>query len=175
MIIKKNMKRKNSGQKNAVSQLELDNKIAKVIYDKWPRFVTQKEIAEELNISQSLVSKRFSNWEKKQNAPLKMIYDERIPALEEGIKSKYNLDDIVVLKNPDYFVYNKAYFNQIGRYASDVLVKRINAILKKKTEIADNKIKEVGEVDKTEIKIAASGGNSVFATIMNLADELENT
>ncbi|HHT9110887.1 MAG TPA: hypothetical protein ACFYDZ_06965 [Candidatus Brocadiaceae bacterium] len=175
MIIKNNMKQKNSGRKNAVSQLELDNKIAKVIYDKWPRIVTQKEIAEELNVSQSLVSKRLSGWEKKRNAPLKMVYEERNSALEEGIRSAYNLDDVVVFKNPDYFVYTKTYFNQIGKLASDVLVKKINAILEKKSEAVDNKIKETGEMNKTEIKISASGGNSVFSTTMSLVDELENT
>ncbi len=169
------MKRKNSGRKNTVSQLELDNKIAKIIYDKWPRIVTQKEIAEELNISQSSVSKRLSGWEKKRNAPLKMVYEERNSALEEGIRSAYNLDDIVVFKNPDYFVYTKTYFNQIGKLASDVLVKKINAILEKKSEAVDNKIKETGEMNKTEIKISASGGNSVFSTTMSLVDELENT
>lgn len=175
MAIKKNMKRKNSRPRTITSQLELDNKIAKVIYDKWPRFVTQKEIANELDISQSLVSKRLSRWEKKKTAPLKMSYDERSAALEENLKNVYNLDDIVVFKNPDYFVSTKNYFDQIGKYASGVLVRKINDILEKKTEMVQSSTKEIGDINKVEIKISASGGNSVFATVTSLADELEST
>ncbi|TLD41670.1 MAG: hypothetical protein JETT_2096 [Candidatus Jettenia ecosi] len=175
MAIKKNMKRKNSRPRTISSQLELDNKIAKVIYNKWPRFVTQKEIANELDISQSLVSKRLSRWGKKKTAPLKMFYDERSAGLEEKLKSAYNLDDIVIFKNPDYFVSTRNYFDQIGKYASDVLVRKINDILEKKTEMVNSKTKGTEEINKIEVKISASGGNSVFATVMSLADELENT
>lgn len=175
MAIKRNIKRKDTKPKLVISQVELDNKIAKVIYDKWPRFVTQKEIAYELNISQSLVSKRLSGWEKKKNAPLKMSYNERNTSLEDGLRNAYNIRDIVVFKNPDYFVYTKTYFNQIGKYASGVLVKKINDILEEKNETGTDKIRKTDVAGKVEIKISAAGGNSVFATIMNLADELENT
>jgi DNA-directed RNA polymerase specialized sigma subunit len=67
---KKNTNKNRSG--NAISHLELDNKISRIIFEKWPKFVTQKEIANELKVSQSLVSKRLSSWTNKKNVPLKM-------------------------------------------------------------------------------------------------------
>ncbi len=159
----------------AISHLELDNKIAKIIYDKWPRFVTQKEIADELNVSQSLVSKRLSSWTRKKNVPLKMFYEERNAELEKRLKDNYNLNDVVVLKNADYFVHTEAYLNQIGKYASDILVRKINDILEKKAKTRNNKIKEDDIIKETQIKISAQGGSSVLSTIMSMADELENT
>ncbi|MGR3175154.1 MAG: hypothetical protein ACUZ8N_11215 [Candidatus Scalindua sp.] len=159
----------------AISHLEMDNKIAKIIYDKWPRFVTQKEIADDLNVSQSLVSKRLSSWTKKKNVPLKMFYEERNAELEKRLKDNYNLNDVVVLKNADYFVHTEAYFNQIGKYASDILVRKINDILENKAKTRNNKINEDDIIKETQIKISAQGGSSVLSTIMSLADELENT
>lgn len=159
----------------AISHLELDNKIAKIIYDKWPKFVTQKEIADELKVSQSLVSKRLSSWTRKKNVPLKMFYDERNAELEKRLKDNYNLNDVVVLKNADYFVHTETYFNQIGKYASDILVRKINDILEKKTKAKNNKINEDDLIKETQIKISAQGGSSVLSTIMSLADELEDT
>ncbi len=66
MPVKKNNHNKNKSG-IAISHLELDNRISKIIFDKWPRFITQKEIADELNVSQSLVSKRLSSWTSKKN------------------------------------------------------------------------------------------------------------
>lgn len=159
----------------AISHLELDNKIAKIIYDKWPRFVTQKEIADELNVSQSLVSKRLSSWTRKKNVPLKMFYEERNTEIEKRLKDNYHLNDVVVLKNSDFFVHTETYFNQIGKYASDILVRKINEILERKAKTSNNKSKEDDIIKETQIKISAQGGQSVMSTIMSLADELENT
>ncbi|MDR4503537.1 MAG: hypothetical protein MRK01_01940 [Candidatus Scalindua sp.] len=104
----------------AVSDPELDNKTARVIYDRWPGFVTQREIAHDLNVSPSLVSKRLSRWRSKENIPLKMFYDERNIELEKRLRDTYNLKDRVVLKNTDYFVHRDSYSNQLGKYASHI-------------------------------------------------------
>ena len=133
MPVKRNVNNKNKSG-IAISHLELDNKISRIIYEKWPRFVTQKEIADELNVSQSLVSKRLNSWTNKKNVPLKMFYEERNVELEKKLRDDYHLNDVVVLKNADYFVHTKAYYNQVGKYASDVLVRKINDILEKKTK-----------------------------------------
>jgi len=159
----------------AISHLELDNKISRIIFEKWPRFVTQKEIADELNVSQSLVSKRLSSWTSKKNVPLKISYEERSVEYEKKLRNNYRLNDVVVLKNADYFVHTQAYYNQIGKYASDILVRKINDILEKKTKARNNKTKADDIIKETEIKISAQGGSSVLTTIMSLADELENT
>lgn len=169
----KNINKNKSGI--AISHLELDNKISRIIFEKWPKFVTQKEIAKELNVSQSLVSKRLSSWTNKKNVPLKMSYEERNVELEKKLKDNYHLNDVVVLKNADYFVHTQAYYKQIGKYASDILVRKINDILEKMTKTRNNQINEKDVINETEIKISAQGGSSVLTTIMSLADELENT
>lgn len=176
MPAKRNLNNKNKSG-IAISHLELDNKISRIIFEKWPRFVTQKEIADELNVSQSLVSKRLSSWTNKKNVPLKMFYEERDVELEKKLSDDYQLNDVVVLKNADYFVHTKAYYNQVGKYASDILVKKINNILEKKTKTktGDDKLKKNDIIKETEIKISAQGGSSVLTTIMSLADELDNT
>jgi hypothetical protein len=133
------------------------------------------EIANDLNVSQSLVSKRLSRWTSKKNVPLKLIYKERNTELEKRLKDTYNLDDIVVLKNADYFIHRRAYFNQIGKYASDILVRKINGTFEKKAKLRNNKIKKSEIINETKIKISVSGGNSVSSAIMNLAYDLENT
>ncbi len=84
MSDKKNTNKNRSGI--AISHLELDNKISRIIFEKWPKFVTQKEIANELNVSQSLVSKRLSSWTNKKNVPLKMSYEERNVELEKKMR-----------------------------------------------------------------------------------------
>ena len=84
MSVKNNINTNKSGI--AISHLELDNKISRIIFEKWPKFVTQKEIAKELNVSQSLVSKRLSSWTNKKNVPLKMSYEERNVELEKKLK-----------------------------------------------------------------------------------------
>ena len=165
----------NNRPKMVISHLELDNKIARIIYDNWPRFVTQKEIANELHMSQSLVSKRLSSWKTKKNVPLKMFYEERNIKQEKSLAHNYNVNDVVVLKNADYFVNTKAYFKQIGKYASDILVRKINDVLEKKTENIHNKNRKNDITEKTEIKISASGGNSVLSTVMSLAEELDHS
>jgi len=66
-------------------------------------------------------------------------------------------------------------YKQIGRYASDILVKKINTILERKTKTRNNKIKENYIIDETKIKISAAGGNSVSSAVMNLTDKLEDT
>jgi len=170
---KKNTNKNRSGI--AISHLELDNKISRVIFEKWPKFVTQKEIANELNVSQSLVSKRLSSWTNKKNVPLKMSYEERNVELEKKLRDNYYLNDVVVLKNADYFVHTQAYYKQIGKYASDILVRKINVILEEMTKTRNNQIKEKGIIEETEIKISAQGGSTVLNTIMSLADELEDT
>jgi len=174
MSVKRNINNKNKSG-IAISHLELDNKISRIIYEKWPRFVTQKEIADELNVSQSLVSKRLNSWTNKKNVPLKMFYEERNVELEKKLRDAFHLNDVVVLKNADYFVHTKAYYNQVGKYASDILVRKINGILEKKTKSSDNKAKGNDTIKETEIKISAQGGSSVLTTIMSLANELENT
>ena len=173
MLDKKNTNKNRSG--NAISHLELDNKISRIIFEKWPKFVTQKEIANELNVSQSLVSKRLSSWTNKKNVPLKMSYEERNVELEKKLRDDYHLNDVVVLKNADYFVHTQAYYKQIGKYASDILVRKINDILEKMTKTRNNQINEKDVIKETEIKISAQGGSSVLNTIMSLADELEDT
>jgi len=173
MLDKKNTNKNRSG--NAISHLELDNKISRIIFEKWPKFVTQKEIANELNVSQSLVSKRLSSWTNKKNVPLKMSYEERNVELEKKLRDDYHLNDVVVLKNADYFVHTQAYYKQIGKYASDILVRKINDILEEMTKTRNNQINEKDVIKETEIKISAQGGSSVLNTIMSLADELEDT
>ncbi|MBT3877994.1 MAG: hypothetical protein HON76_04980 [Candidatus Scalindua sp.] len=173
MSVKNNINTNKSGI--AISHLELDNKISRIIFEKWPKFVTQKEIAKELNVSQSLVSKRLSSWTNKKNVPLKMSYEERNVELEKKLKDAYHLNDVVVLKNADYFVHTQAYYKQIGKYASDILVRKINVILEEKTKTRNNQINEKDIIEETEIKISAQGGSSVLTTIKSLADELENT
>ncbi len=170
---KKNTNKNRSG--NAISHLELDNKISRIIFEKWPKFVTQKEIANELKVSQSLVSKRLSSWTNKKNVPLKMSYEERNVELEKKLKDIYHLNDVVVLKNADYFVHTQAYYKQIGKYASDILVRKINVILEKMTKTRNNQVNENDIIKETEIKISAQGGSTVLNTIMSLADELEDT
>ena len=167
--------RQNNRPRIAISHLDLDNKIAKIIYDKWPRFVTQKEIASELQMSQSLVSKRLASWQTKKNVPLKMFYDERNVTQEKKLVNNYNINDAVVLKNADYFVNTKAYLKQIGMYASDILVRRINHILEKTSEGIKSNRSDKDFTKETVIKISASGGNSVFYTVMSLAEELDHS
>lgn len=154
--------RENRRPKGAISHIDLDNKIAKIIYDKWPRFVTQKEIASELQLSQSLVSKRLASWKTKNNVPLKMFYEERNVTQEKYVSDNYHVNDVVVLKNTDYFINTKAYSKQIGKYASGILVRRINHILEKKSESVESKSGENDVTEETVIKISASGGSSVF-------------
>ena len=173
MSDKKNTNKNRYG--NAISHLELDNKISRIIFEKWPKFVTQKEIANELKVSQSLVSKRLSSWTNKKNVPLKMSYEERNVELEKKLKDDYHLNDVVVLKNADYFVHTQAYYKQIGKYASDILVRKINVILENMTKIRNNQVNEKNIVQETEIKISAQGGSTVLNAIMSLADELEDT
>ncbi len=173
MLDKKNTNKNRSG--NAISHLELDNKISRIIFEKWPKFVTQKEIANELKVSQSLVSKRLSSWTNKRNVPLKMSYEERNDEMEKRLRDNYHLNDVVVLKNADYFVHTQAYYKQIGKYASDILVRKINIILEKMTKTRNNQVNEKDIVKETEIKISAQGGSTVLNTIMSLADELEDT
>jgi hypothetical protein len=173
MSDKKNTNKNRSGI--AISHLELDNKISRIIFEKWPKFVTQKEIASELNVSQSLVSKRLSSWTNKKNVPLKMSYEERNVELEKKLRDNYHLNDVVVLKNADYFVHTQAYYKQIGKYASDILVRKINDILEEMTKTRNNQINEKDVIEETEIKISAQGGSSVLNTITSLADELEDT
>ena len=173
MSDKKNTNKNRYG--NAISHLELDNKISRIIFEKWPKFVTQKEIANELKVSQSLVSKRLSSWTNKKNVPLKMSYEERNVELEKKLKDDYHLNDVVVLKNADYFVHTQAYYKQIGKYASDILVRKINVILEDMTKNRNNQVNEKDIIKETEIKISAQGGSSVLNTIMSLADELEDT
>ena len=170
---KKNTNKNRSG--NAISHLELDNKISRIIFEKWPKFVTQKEIANELKVSQSLVSKRLSSWTNKKNVPLKMSYEERNVELEKKLRDNYHLNDVVVLKNADYFVHTQAYYKQIGKYASDILVRKINVILEQMTKTRNNQVNEKDIIKETEIKISAQGGSTVLNTIMSLADELEDT
>ncbi len=170
---KKNTNKNRSG--NAISHLELDNKISRIIFEKWPKFVTQKEIANELKVSQSLVSKRLSSWTNKKNVPLKMSYEERNVELEKKLRDNYHLNDVVVLRNADYFVHTQAYYKQIGKYASDILVRKINVILEQMTKTRNNQINEKDIIEETEIKISAQGGSTVLNTIMSLADELEDT
>ncbi len=173
MSDKKNTNKNRYG--NAISHLELDNKISRIIFEKWPKFVTQKEIANELKVSQSLVSKRLSSWTNKKNVPLKMSYEERNVELEKKLRDDYRLNDVVVLKNADYFVHTQAYYKQIGKYASDILVRKINVILENMAKIRNNQVNEKNIVEETEIKISAQGGSTVLNTIMSLADELEDT
>ncbi|GJQ59524.1 MAG: hypothetical protein D8M57_09510 [Candidatus Scalindua sp. AMX11] len=157
----------NSNSKSGISirHQRVDDKIAKVIYDRWPRFVTQREIAHDLNVSQSLVSKRLSRWTSKKIAPLKMIYQERNIEMEKRLKDTYNLRDIVVLKNADYFVHPNSYINQIGKYASHVIVQEINA----RSIVGNNSSKE------KKLSILASGGSCNYSTLSSLSDELNNT
>jgi len=79
----------------AIGHPGLGNKIAKAIYDRWPKFPTQREVASNLNVPQSLVSKSLSRWTSKNNVPLKVFYDERNIELEKrlrnGIKRPYFL------------------------------------------------------------------------------------
>jgi len=173
MSDKKNTSKNRSG--NAISHLELDNKISRIIFEKWPKFVTQKEIANELKVSQSLVSKRLSSWTNKKNVPLKMSYEERNVELEKKLRDDYRLNDVVVLKNADYFVHTQAYYKQIGKYASDILVRKINDILENMTKTRNNQVNKKDIVEETEIKISAQGGSTVLNAIMSLADELEDT
>ncbi len=168
-------RRENHRQRVAFSNLDLDNKIAKIIYDNWPRFVTQKEIANELQMSQSLVSKRLASWKTKKNVPLKMFYEERNVTEEKKLADIYHINDVVVLKNSDFFVNTKSYLKQIGKYASDILVQRINHILEKKSESITNNSRGNDITNKTDIKISAAGGNSVFSTVMSLAEELDHS
>ena len=173
MPAKKNVNKNRSGI--AISHLELDNKISRIIFEKWPKFVTQKEIADELNVSQSLVSKRLSSWTNKKNVPLKMSYEERNVEIEKRLRDDYHINDVVVLKNADYFVHTQAYYKQIGKYASDILVRKINVILEKMTKTRNDQVNKDDIIKEAEIRISAQGGNSVLTTIMSLADELENT
>jgi len=69
----------------------LDNEIAKTIYDRWPKFATQREIANDLNVPQSLVSKSLSRWTSKSNVPLKVFYNERNIEMEKRLKDTYSL------------------------------------------------------------------------------------
>lgn len=167
--------KQNNRPRVAISHLDLDNKIAKIIYAKWPRFVTQKEIAKELQISQSLVSKRLASWQTKKNVPLKMFYEERNETQEKKLVNNYHINDVAVLKNAEYFVNTKSYLEQIGKYASDILVRRINHILDKKSENPKCNRSNKNFTKKTDIKISASGGNSVFYTVMSLAEELNHS
>ncbi len=157
----------NNNSKSGISirYQRVDYKIAKVIYDSWPRFVTQREIANELNVSQSLVSKRLSGWTSKKIAPLKMIYEERNIELEKRLKDTYGLRDIVVLKNSDYFVHPNSYINQIGKYASHVIVQELNA----RNIVVNNNSKE------KKLSVLASGGSCIYSTLSNLSDEFDNT
>ncbi len=167
--------KRNNGSRLAISNLDLDNKIARIIYDKWPGFVTQKEIAKELQMSQSLVSKRLASWKTKKNVPLKMFYEERNVTQEKHLSNNYNVNDVVVLKNADYFVNTKAYLKQIGTYASDILVQRINHILEERSESMNSKSEKNDITKEASIRISASGGNSVFSTVMSLAEELDHS
>ena len=146
MSDKKNTKKNRYG--NAISHLELDNKISRIIFEKWPKFVTQKEIANELKVSQSLVSKRLSSWTNKKNVPLKMSYEERNVELEKKLRDDYRLNDVVVLKNADYFVHTQAYYKQIGKYASDILVRKINDILENMTKTRNNQVNKKDIVEE---------------------------
>jgi len=53
-----------------ISSQELEKKIFTIVYDKWPKHVTQKEIAEEINVSPSQVSRLLSDLTSKKNIPL---------------------------------------------------------------------------------------------------------
>jgi hypothetical protein len=104
-----------------------------------------------------------------------MSYEERNVELEKKLIDDYHLNDVVVLKNADYFVHTQAYYKQIGKYASDILVRKINDILENMTKARNNQVNEKDIVEETEIKISAQGGSTVLNAIMSLADELEDT
>jgi DNA-directed RNA polymerase specialized sigma subunit len=58
--------------KTDISSLELEKKVSNIVYDKWPKLVTQKEIAEEINVSPSRVSKLLFDLTSKKNIPLSL-------------------------------------------------------------------------------------------------------
>lgn len=77
----------------------------------------------------------------------------------------YNLKDVVVLKNTDYFVHTDSYSNQLGKYASHIIVKEINA----KLPVVNKRSRE------KKVTVSASGGNCTYSTLRHLSDELDNT
>jgi hypothetical protein len=56
-----------------------------------------------------------------------------------------------------------------------MIVRRINHILEKKSESVKRNSGENDITKETVIKISASGGSSVFSTVMSLAEELDNS
>lgn len=142
-------------KKTIKSKIELDRSIGEVIYSKWPELVTQKYIAEKLDISQPLVSKRLSAW-KKEGSPLELKFkDQLCHKSEELLKETYNLKDVLVLKNIN--VRHKSYYDQIGIFSSNLLTEKINKRQK----------------EKQEIRVTHSCGDSVFHTLKHLAANLD--
>ena len=55
-----------------ISSQELEKKVFNIVYDRWPRLVTKKEIAMDLNVPHSQVSKMLSDLISKRNVSLSL-------------------------------------------------------------------------------------------------------
>ena len=162
MAKRKFKEQKKKGRKAIISQVELDEKIANIIYRTWPKLcLTQQSIADELEVSQSLISKRLSAWENsKDSLPLILVRQNlKNRELEKKIATTYGLSEVVVLTSTT--VSTKDDFRQIGKYASDLLINKIKGLADK--------------IENNTIKITTSCGNGVLATIMSLVEMFRNT
>ena len=55
-----------------ISSQELEKRVFNIVYDRWPRLVTKKEIAMDLNVPHSQVSKMLSDLISKGNVSLSL-------------------------------------------------------------------------------------------------------
>ncbi len=146
---------------------DFDRKIAECIYKKFPIPVTQQEIAEYINKSQSFVSKRLASLkENKSDFPLRIQYkDDKNDDIEKKLKDRYKFDDDSLVVTNDTNIYNNNFYSKIGEFASSMLIKKINQIIE---EAMDR-----GKTDCT-VNLMSSCGNCVNATLRHLSSEAHN-
>ncbi len=156
------------------TKLQLDSEIAKLIVKYWPEFKSQQFLADKLQVSQSQISRCLKMWDK--HYPIKIETAEaRDYGLEDELKSLYNLEKVIVLKNKD--VHLNTYYKQIGMQAADLLTGIIPEIIDKRErgQAADSAETDIDTLQKPSLRIAGSDGNNVLSCITHLTNDLINT
>lgn len=146
------------------TDFDLNYKLAKAICVHWPSFLPQQKIAEEIDVSQSLISKQLKKWVEVGRAPfINMEFQEpRNKKEEKNLKEEYDLEDVIVLEDNAIDVRSKNYFDIVGMSSSKLLMSKVQNIISRK---------KLDKSSEYKIKVAGSCGRNVFATLNYLADE----
>ncbi len=158
------MKGIGADKKGIVTEKRIRDGIAKIFANEWPNIPNQKEMAEALKTTQSRISLIMSDGKKMKDVPLTISYQGENMEFVDKIRKEYKMENVTVFPFAKYFTQKKAYFKQLGSYAADIIIDKINEIIKIKS--GDNKY---------PIKITTSCGRSVSESIMCVVNELKQT